>query len=150
MSNNTDFSSTMNKLESTLHEYLVEKAPKLPNNIKDVLVSVAPWLTLIMVILSLPTLLGVIGLGGLVAPLAALTGSYTGWSIGLIILLIVIILEALAVPGLFSKTTQGWKYAYYATLVSGIYSLVNRDIIGLIFGMILSLYILFQIKEYYK
>jgi hypothetical protein len=150
MSKNTDLSTTMNKLEAILHEYLVVKAPALPTNIKDVLVAVAPWLTLVMVVLSLPVILGAIGLSAFLAPFGMMAGVSTGFGITTIILLVVIVLEALSIPGLFNKTQSGWNLLYYATLVSAIYSLFNRDIIGLIFGTLLSLYILFQVKSYYK
>ncbi len=150
MSTNTALSTTMNKLEEFFHKYLVVKAPVLPTNIKDVLVAVAPWLTLIMVILSLPVILGAIGLSALFAPFGLMAGVSTSFGITTVILLVVIVLEALSIPGLFNKTKLGWKLLYYATLVSAVYSLFNRDIIGLIFGTLLSLYILFQIRSYYK
>ncbi|MEK7162008.1 MAG: hypothetical protein AAB729_04965 [Patescibacteria group bacterium] len=53
-------------------------------------------------------------------------------------------------PGLFARKIQGWRLAYYAVLVSTLGQLLHGDIIGAIIGIVISMYVLFEIKEYYK
>jgi len=65
-------------------------------------------------------------------------------------LAISVVLEFLAVPGLFKKTRQGWNFVYYSALVSVLYSLVSFNLGGLIIGALISFYILFQVRTYYK
>jgi hypothetical protein len=144
---NTDITSMLGKLEDTLAEYLIDKAPALPKNIKDILVAIIPWFTLIGVILSVPLLLAALGLSAFVLPFA-----YTSMHqniFGLLLLLVTVVLEAMAIPGLMKKQRQGWVWLFYADLV-GIISTVLSLSIGGIIGTIIAFYILFQVREYYK
>ena len=49
-----DFKSYLKQLEDLLSEYLVKKAPALPANIREAIVNFAPWVTLVVLILTLP------------------------------------------------------------------------------------------------
>ena len=69
-----DFKSAMGQLEQTLKVYLVDKAPALPEKVKEVIVKYGPWITLIFLVLSLPAILFAFGLGTIVAPFAFLGG----------------------------------------------------------------------------
>lgn len=142
----------MKQLEDTLELYLVKKAPRLPDNIRELIVKVAPWLTLIFLVLSLPAVLALLGIGTALLPLSFLGGMGSGvnYSLALVFLAITLVLEALAIPGLFKRSIAGWRLVYYATLLNGVYSLVNFNISGLIIGTLLGLYLLFQVKSYYK
>lgn len=148
----SDLKSIISQLDTTLEEYLVKKAPAIPANIREIIVKIAPWLTLIGVIMSIPAVLAVLGLGAMMAPFAFLGGMSTGavFSISIVFLVITIILEALAIPGLFSRSRKGWDMLFYATLVSAVSSIVTFNIVGLIIGTLISLYLLYQIKGYYK
>lgn len=147
--------STLAMLEETLDLYFGQKAPALPSNIKELLVKLAPWVTLILLILTLPLVLIAFGLGALVAPFAFLAGPAYGFSYGMsytlsmAIIAVSLIFEALSIPGLFSRSAQGWRYAYYATLVSLVGNLVTFSIGSAILGAVIGFYILFQIKSYY-
>ncbi|KKU12762.1 MAG: Chromate transporter, partial [Parcubacteria group bacterium GW2011_GWC2_45_7] len=55
----------------------------------------------------------------------------------------------LAIPGLFKRQEKAWKLLYYATLLGGLQNIVTMQIGGLI-GTLVSLYLLFQVKGYYK
>lgn len=155
--NGNDFGSMMGKLEKTLDEYLIKKAPSMPKSWKETIVKIAPYLVLAGVVLSIPTILGLLGLGSVLAPFGAIGGLAVGrpffgfgYIISIVFLAITIILEAMAIPGLFNKAKQGWTYCYYAVLVAAVQSIVSFNIGGLIIGTLLGLYILFQVKEYYK
>jgi hypothetical protein len=55
-----------------------------------------------------------------------------------------------ALPGLFKRKMLSWNLMFYATLVMGVYNLVTLSLGSLVIGTGLSLYVLYQIKGYYK
>jgi hypothetical protein len=140
--------STLSQIEMQLNDFLVKKAPVLPKNIKDILVAIIPWFTLIGVIISIPLLLAAIGLS---AFLPLINGyKEVGNNILLtIVLVITLILNALALPGLFNRQRKGWEMLFYAELVGIIGTILSLSLGGIL-GTILSFYILFQVREYYK
>jgi hypothetical protein len=60
-----------------------------------------------------------------------------------------LILEAMALPYLFKYKKEGWNYIFYATLLTLISHMLYFDFGGIL-GSIISLYIIFQIKNQYK
>lgn len=142
----------MGKLETMLDLYLVDKAPSLPENWKEILVKILPYLIIVFFILSLPLVLVALGLSALIVPLGfvAGVGSGVGITLSIVILAVSLVLEAMAIPGLFARSKSGWRLLYYSTLVSALYSIVTMSLSGLVLGTLVSLYILFQIKSHYK
>ena len=140
----------MNGLENWLALYFGEKAPQLPPKAKEVIVKIAPWLVLLGILLSLPAILSLLGLGTLGASWmmwAGVTGgSYYLW---LILMVAVVVLEVIALPGLFHRTRKGWLFAFYAVLVSAVQNLVMMNIGALIIGLLIGLYFLFQVRSHY-
>jgi len=132
-------------LEAELEPIFTKQLPAFPENIKDLFVKIAPFLAIISVVG------GVFGIG-----IAALFSPSVWFSIGIvygigiIFFLVMIVLEALAIPGLFSQKKDGWKYMYYAQFVSIIYSFCMGFWISGIVGAFIGFWILFQIKEKYK
>ncbi|PIP14657.1 chromate transporter [Candidatus Roizmanbacteria bacterium CG23_combo_of_CG06-09_8_20_14_all_35_49] len=149
---NTDWQSTLAKLETILEDFFVKKLPGLPDSLKEFIVKISPWLSLIFLILSLPAILFTLGFGTLLSPFAFLGGIKMGMSfgLGLVFTAITVVMEALAIPGLFKRAMTGWRWLYWAALVSGVQSIVSFNLGGLIIGTGISLYFLFQIKSYYK
>mgnify|MGYP001613641180 CR=1 FL=1 len=153
MTNTNSGTNPMTQLENLLDEYLVKKAPfTLPDRWREAIVRFAPWLTLILMIVALPALLAIFGLGAIFAPLSYLGGVQTGlnYTLGLVVAAIAVVLNGLAIPGLFKRTRQGWNFLFYATLVGVVENAISFNIGSLILGSLLSLYILFQVKSYYK
>ena len=152
MANNA---SALASLEDTLDLYFGQKAPAMPPDVKELLVKCAPWITLFILLITLPAVLIALGLGALAAPLAFLIGPGYGVSYGvtytvsMMILGVSVLLEALSVPGLFKRTRQGWRYAYYATLVSVAGSLIGLNVVSAIVSALVGFYILFQMRSYY-
>lgn len=147
--------SGLNQLEGTLDLYFHKKAPALPANIKEVLVKLAPYLAIISVIVAIPGILVALGLSGAVTVLSPL-GGYdtmsqvpTMW-LSILLLIPVVILEAMAIPGLFTRKAVAWRYMYWAQLISIVSSLITFNVIGAIISALISFYILFQIKSFYK
>jgi len=144
----------MNNLMTTLDIYLAKKAPTLPLNIKELLVKFAPWLTIIGVVLSIPAILAVFGLGALMTSIPyggyALANSGFTYILAIIFLVITTVLRGLAIPGLLAKTKNGWMMLFYSVLVNIVYSILSSDILGGLLGAVISLYLLFQVREFYK
>jgi len=148
----TDWKGMLSQLESQLELYLVDKAPAIPKEWKELMVKIAPWLTLVMAILALPAILAVLGLGAFVLPFSYMGGfrAGAGFTISWIFSLAVLALDIMAIPGLFKRSRQAWYLLYYAALLGAVQSLISFNLGGLIIGTLLSLYLLFQVKEYYK
>lgn len=153
-----DVNGLINQLEALLDEYMVKKAPfALPLGAKEFIVKVSPYLVIIFAILTLPIILAVIGFSAVVAPFAmmgaAMGGYGYGWGLGAIISLVVavvsLIVEVIAVPGLFKRTKGGWRLVFYASIISLIGSILSFNVIGGVIGAIISWYILFQVKDMY-
>jgi len=49
-------------LEDTLDLYFGQKAPPMPANVKELLVRFAPWVTLVLLLITLPAVLIALGL----------------------------------------------------------------------------------------
>ncbi len=152
-----DFGSMFKKLEVILEEYLVKKAPQLPESWKEVVVRLAPYLTIVGVIFSIPAFLALLGLGTFMAPIGLATGMMAGrlflgssYLVSVLFLGAMILLEGLAIPGLFSRSKKGWNFVYWGVLVGVVQNVVSFNVGGLVIGSLLSLYFLFQVRKYYK
>ncbi|MDO9028285.1 MAG: hypothetical protein Q7U68_05430 [Candidatus Roizmanbacteria bacterium] len=153
----TDFGSMFGKLEVILGEYLGEKAPQLPKVWKDALVKFVPYLVIIGVVVGVLGFLTLLGLGTFMVPLGTIGGMMTGrpfFGVGYILNILflgaIVLLEGLAIPGLFSRSKKAWNFLYWSVLVGAVQNIVSFNIGGLVIGTLLSLYFLFQVKEYYK
>lgn len=146
------------ELEKLLNEYLIKKAPfSFPEGVKEFIASVSPYLIIILAILALPVILAAIGFSAFLAPFAILGMAVSGhgWGfvpiVSLVVAVAVVIMELMAVPGLFKRTKSSWKLLFYASIVSLIGSMVTiSGIVSGIIGALIGWYILFQVKELYK
>ncbi|MFA6532465.1 MAG: chromate transporter [Patescibacteria group bacterium] len=154
----TDFKGMFGKLEVILEEYLVEKAPfQLPKNVKEIIVKFSPYLAILGVVMGIPGVLALLGAGTILAPLGLVGGMMTGrpflgfgYIISVVFLGVMIVLEGLAIPGLFSRSKKGWTFIYWSALVGVVQNIISFNIGGLVIGGLISMYFLFQVKEYYK
>lgn len=151
-SSSKDFNSSLSKFENVLKTYFVDKAPfQIPTGAKEFIVQYGPWITLVLLILAIPALLALLGFAAALSPFAALGGARPG--VGLLSVLlsvIALILEAMALPGLFRRSKAGWNLLFYSSMVSAIDNLISLNIGGLIIGLLIGWYILFQVRSYYK
>lgn len=143
--------SALASLETTLDTYLVTKAPRLPENWREVFVKFLPWVTLVLLVLALPALLLLLGVGTFLLPFSFMGGVAAGgaFTVGLVVSIVSLVLEVMALPGLFNRKRQGWVFIYWATLVGVLSSLLSFSISGVLFSA-LWLYLIFQVKNYYK
>jgi len=154
---NTDPKQALGQLEEILEVYMVKKAPfAIPENWRELIVKFAPYLTILSIIIGVPVVLAVLGIGALVSPFTAFLGpryalSYSfNYVLSMITFGVVIVFEALAVPGLFRREKKAWRFLFYASLVNVVAGFFGGDWVGMIVGALLSWYVLFQVKEYYK
>jgi len=145
---------TLSSLEATLQEYLVDKAPfQIPQGGRDFIVTVAPWLIIISSVLALPAIFALFGFSGMMGPTMMRYGNtLIGplWYASLALMTVAVVLDVMALPGLFARTMQGWRYVFYAQIVSIISSLLQYNLVGAIIGGLIGFYVLFQVKSMYK
>jgi hypothetical protein len=154
---NLDLKQALGQLEETLETYMVKKTPfSIPKNWKELIVQFVPYLTILRIIVSVPAVFAVLGLGALVSPFTAFLGpryapSYSfNYVLSMVALAVVIVLAAMAVPGLFKREEKAWRFLFYASLVNVVSGFLGGDWVGMIIGILLSWYVLFQVKEYYR
>lgn len=150
------------QLVKPLEQYYA-KAPSLPANVKDFIVMVAPWVSVILGVLSvLAFAFALLGLGALrtLSPLYSAAGvSLTGAGLITAVLgLISGVLMLLAFRPLQRRSIRGWNLLFWV-LVVGLVSTVATSsilyfsVVGLIWAVVwflIELYFLFQVKSYYK
>ena len=129
--------------------YLVKKAPfQLPPEVREFFVKFGPWIALVFLVLSLPALLFLLGVGTALVPFGGV-GYAAGFGYLTVVLLAQLVLLCLALPGLFKRKMSAWRLMLYSQLIGIVFNLLSGAIIGaIIFGLI-GLYILFQIRTLY-
>lgn len=132
----------------TLDLYFGKKAPQLPAGFKEFLVKVAPWLVVISLVFSIPYLLTLIGFSAMALP-GMYAAGYGGFGLQAIFSIVLFVLHALALPGLFKRSPSGWNFIFYATLVSLLQSLIMFNVVGFVLGFVIGFYFLFQLRPYY-
>ena len=143
--------SYVSSLEMKLNEYFYKKAPALPTGIKEFIVWIAPYLTILGIIFMVPAVFALLGIGALFAPaIIAAGGIGFAGAISLLALVATIVLDVMAVPGLFSKKKEAWDKMFYVSLINVVVSLLGGHWFSLIIGALISWYILFQIRPSYK
>ena len=156
--NEADLKGGLSQLETILDEYMVKKAPfALPKDVKEFIVKISPYLVIIFALIFLPILFSVLGLSAIFGPFAMMgrfgygIGLGYGAVVSLVAGFIALIMEIVAVPGLFKRTKSSWRLVFYASIVSFIGSVLSiHGIFGGIIGIIIGWYILFQVKDLYK
>ena len=142
----------MKEFIETLELYFGKKAPQLPTNVKEIIVKFAPYLAILGVVAAIPAVLNLVGFGGTfgaMMPYSRYTMGYGGFGIAAIFSIVGLVLNALAISGLFKRTASGWNYSFYSVLVGAVQNILMMNIIGLIISFAIGCYILFQIRAYY-
>lgn len=140
------------QIEEKLDLYFGKKAPAMPENVKEFIVKYSPYLIVAVLVFSLPALLLAFGLTSVAMPFAYMDGVRSGFSFSItaLISLAALVFQVIAIPGLFKRTKQSWKYMFYASLISLLSSVLSLDIGAIVIGGAISFWILFQIKSLYK
>ncbi len=148
---NSNGSASLSNLESTLEEYFVKKAPfQIPPGGKEAIVKFGPWIMVVLLVISLPVIFAALGLSAALLPATMMAGYSPLYTVGMWISVGSLVVDAMALPGLFARKMSGWRLAFYATLLSVVASLVMGQIVSAILSAVIGLYILFQVKSMYK
>jgi len=142
----------LDRMDKLFTEYLLNKAPAVPDKYRLLLVKFFPYIALATVVFSLPAIFVAFGIGAVISPFAYLSGVKPSLSFiftGLFILASAGLILA-ALPGLFARRQKSWKLTYYSVLLSAVHSLLSFNLGSLIFGTAISLYLLYQIRGYYR
>ena len=130
--------------------YLVKKAPfQLPDGAKEVIVKYGPWITIVLLVIALPPLLFLLGIGSILVPFGGV-GYARSFGLAMLFLIAELGLMVMALPGLFARKMSGWRLLFYSQLASIVYSLLSGSIVGAVIGGLIGLYILFQIRLLYS
>ena len=129
--------------------YLVKQAPfQIPDGGREWIVKFGPWITVVLLILTLPILLFALGLGAIFIPFGGI-GYASGFGFLTLFVIVEVGLMIAALPGLFARKMAGWRLLFYSQLVSITYNVLSGHIVsGLLFGLI-ALYIMFQVRTLY-
>lgn len=150
--NKKDWKSMLVELENKLAEFFTKKLPAMPDKIKEGIVKYGPYITVVMMILTIPVVLAVLGFGAMATPFVFLGGfrGGIGYIISMIFGIAMIVLEIMAIKGLITRQMKAWKLLFYISLIQAVSNLIKFDLGGLIIGTGISWYVLFQIRSYYK
>lgn len=161
------------QLETKLNDVFGKRAPQLPANGKKMLVEWAPWLALIVGVLSLWAAYALWGwahvASGLINYANSLCTVYGGSScnvatdnmtlwiwFGLAVLVIEGVLYLLAFPGLRDRKKTGWNFLYWGALINLVYAVISLftnyglgNFIASLIGSVIGLWLLFQVRGQY-
>lgn len=144
------------EIDRVCEEYLVKKAPfSIPENWKDMLVKVIPYLNIVGIMLALLSLPVLLGAGALVTTLGVASGATlsplsTIWGIAsLAFMLLGLVISILAAKGLFAKKASAWRLMFYYQLIGGVQNLISGNLVGMVVGLLIGLYVLYQLKSRY-
>ena len=153
---NKDWKKMLVDLEKKLNEIFGEKAPKLPESVAKFLVKYGPYFMIFGIVIGAGFLLMSLGLLAAIIPLSRM-GYYGnpysyhyGFSFWSLFGLAAMVLQAMAIPGLFKTTKSAWNLMFYASLLSVVSSLFASGLISAAIGAMISWYFLFQIRKFYK
>lgn len=136
-------------LEKELLPLFTEKAPfQMADEWKEIIVKYGPYISLILVPLSLLS----IGIGTILSIFSLLTVNFLG-TLSLVLTIIAMVLNLVALPGLFARTRSGWTLVYYGFLLNTLSSIITLSVSGILgaaIGFLIGGFVLFQIRNKYK
>lgn len=144
-------SSFLSRSETKLNLYFGKKAPPLPENIKNFLVKFTPHFVVLLLIISLPALLNLFGIYHLYfGKQAYYLPSRFSLSLPSLLALAATIFAILSLRPLLSRLRQGWLYLFYAVWLYCLSYFFRLDLFSLFFFALVSFYLLFQLRSYYR
>lgn len=164
--------ATLDALEDSLAG-VFKNAPKIPDKGRAAIVEWAPWISLVVGLLSLLSVYTLWhwahvannlvdyanqlshSLGLDTAKVQRLT--FNVW-LALLVMAIQAVMYLMAYPGLKARKKSGWNLVFYASLVNVVYAIVVvftayggvGNLIGSLIGTAIGLWILFQIRPAYR
>ena len=154
---NKEIKTILVDVEKKLNEIFGEKAPKLPESVGEFIVKVGPYLMVVGLVIGIGTLLTSFGILAAITPWMRAGYSYGysyryhyGFAFWNIFSLATMVLQAMAVPGLFKRAKSAWNLMFYASLINVLTSLFSSGLISAAISAAIGWYFLFQIRKFYK
>ena len=144
----TDTGSSLDGLIAKLDPFFGAGCPvQLPDGVREFLVKFGPWVTLIVLIISVPAMLAALGIGSILAPFLGpkVTGFGVTWLLGVVQTGI----TAIALPGLFRRQYTSWRLLFLGQGVGILGNLLSGAILGTLVGAVIGLFLLFQLRPKY-
>ncbi len=135
-------------LEDLGDQYLLKRAPSIPDQVREVIALIVPWLVIIGVVFSVPLFASFLGIGWF--------GSVSGFSysfinvISTVLGMVTVVLQACGIPGLLRRDRVGWQWLFAAGIVSLISVPFAVSPFFSLIGVSIGLYLLFQIKPLFR
>lgn len=135
---------------------LFAKAPHLPPNIRQSLVDIVPWLALIGGVLGIAGILSAGMFTSMIFSFSFMVGGMmsTVYAVGMLLGGVSAVLYLLAYQPLSQHRKTGWNYLFYALLLSVVSFALNLiagyGMAGQAVGLLLGLWLLFEIRDAYK
>lgn len=154
----------MQNLENKLNEMLVKNAPfQLPEGVRKWIAEYAWIFALVGLVLGVFGGLGLLAVLGLVSSVGVVVGAtqyvFFAW-ISFFALVAYLVVLGMAVPKLKNKQAGGWDLIFYSELAWFAYSVLYAlsyigagaifNLLWNVVGLIVSLYFIFQVREYFK
>jgi len=132
-------------------EDLFAKAPALPVGVREFIVSLAPWISLVFGVLLVLASVGGLGVFTALAPFAVYAGGNATFLVVASLLGIVQgAVMVLAFSPLKSRKVSGWNLWFWAEVLSVVSSVVSFNLVGAVISALIGFYLLFQVRSYYK
>ncbi len=137
---------------AALDGLLGNRAPiQIPGKLKFLMAKFGHWLVIGLMVLVLPGQLISLGWRAGMLPFASMGGTDSTLQVAfaLATLLFLIVMLIMALPGLHGRKVIGWQLLMLCNVINMAYGLLNGGIVGPILGLVIGLYVLFQVRRYY-
>ena len=136
------------------------KTPHLPANIQQTLVSLAPWVALIIGILGLLGIFSIVSLLPMFSslPYMAIPGMsrlYPMMMFSIVVGGIAAVLDLLAFKPLKERKKKGWNFVFYGNILSALSAILNlvfrySGSLGGVIGVLIGFWLLFEVRSQYR
>ncbi len=151
-----DIMQYLNEADKFFEDIYIKKAPfNIPENWKEIIVKVAPYLNILGIIMALMALPVLLGFGALSSMLGVASGAALNplnnifGILTLVFTLASLVLSIMAAQGLFKRKASAWKLLFYNSLLNAVQSVLMLNITGLVVTFIIGFYVLYQVKAKY-
>ncbi len=136
--------TAFDSVEQTLEQHLgATSKVQLPTNMRAGFVRFLPWVALLFLPIHFAGVLLLLG----ISALATLVGSTS--IVGALVSAGVLVLDVIALPGLFGRTRHGWAFFVYAIALGAVGNVLSFSLFGLVVSAAL-LWLAFQVKYHYR
>lgn len=140
----------LNRLDKIFSGLFIDSFPGFSKKTSELIVGVIPWLVLVLALLAIPGMLTVFGAGAVATPVALIFGRSVGWFwLSWVVGGVQLVLEVVALPGLFRRQMRSWTLLYYSNLLGAAMSIVGLSVVGFLISMAI-MYVIYQIRSLYK